>query len=676
MSLTAAGDPLWPRQVEASVGSSAQTGNSPLVNLTGIWSDDAGDIVQITESSNSSITSVILNDTACAGPLHEQSRTFFIKGQLQNSTFMTGSLELCTGGGVNSTLVKYCGLSDIWQTTMNATFSEYEITGQYVEQFWNWSTTSNGTPEDCQLGYTFSQDFSLTRLDCPILSYPQLAVEYISDPSQRPAQIALAQQMENGAKVIWTPQQNAPGGFRSKVDAFLQGLQANGFISPSYTSVAQLETLITSAYRPLLYIARFANLYTCSTQMLHELLANEGLAKYLSSSVSAVNALIVHYGLLLQSDNFIAGLEVKVPYVCYRAPLTSCQHYDQTAIDLNSKVISLPKTASSIDLTGAEYGFCRPYISKDPVHWEYVGDPFAAAKCSDAGLGTEPGNANIQFEGDSPINLLVRDSYGQEVGYDPVSDSVVNDFFSQGAYYSGPGTHPQLIIIYANSTVPGQYNVTGIGTGNGNYTISISVASLQGFSLDSINYTGHAVANESITPVNYTLLQDYTSPALWNAGLLAGSPNASATNFEINSSKTFDEVGTKGGGVIGVMFSPSLQAIMVDNNASGILNVEFPTGLLQGNYSVSIDGQSEQFTATSAGSNTLISFERPTNSQNIVIQGTVPSSSGVSVSESSITKGVGVSTSYLVVAAAVVVAAIAVSVTIIFRRKKNINVQQ
>lgn len=580
---------------------------------------------------------------------------------------MTGNLEFCTGGGINSTLVEYCGLSDIWQPPMNATFSEYEITGEYLDQYWNWSS-SNGTPEDCQMQNTFSQDFSLTRLDCPVLSYQQLAAEYISNPVQRPAEIALAQQMENGAKVIWTAQQNAPGGFRSKVDAFLQGLQADGYIPPSYTSVAQLETLITSAYRPLLYIARFANLYLCSTQMLQELLANSGLGKYLASSVSAVNALIVHYGLLLQSDNFIAGLEVKVPFVCYRSPLTNCQHYDQTAIDLNSKVISLPKTASSIDLVGAEYGFCRPYISRDPVHWEFVGDPFATAKCDDAGLGAEPGNANIQFEGESPINLLVQDSSGQKVGYDPSTGSVVNDFGSQGAYYSGPGTHPQVIIIYANYSVPGQYNVTGVGTGNGNYTIAISVASLEGFSLDSINYTGQAVANEQISPVNYTLLQDYTSTALWNTGELANSPNSTATNFAVNSSGTYDNVEEVGGGVVGLMFSSTLQAMLVDNNDSGQLSLEFPTSLLKGNYSVSIDGQNVQSTITSVGSDSLISFERPANSQNIVIQGTV-SASTMRSSTSLASAAPHYETIYLV-AGVIVVAVVAVIGLVMVRRKK------
>ena len=83
-------------------------------------------------------------------------------------------------------------------------------------------------------------------------------------------------------------------------------------------------------------------------------------------------------------------------------------------------------------------------------------------------------NADLLFTGNSPINILVTDPLGWKIGFDPLSGSSVNDI-GTNATYSGAGSTPQVIQILASSVVPGQYTVSGVGTGTGAYSIDVQI---------------------------------------------------------------------------------------------------------------------------------------------------------------------------------------------------------
>jgi hypothetical protein len=68
----------------------------------------------------------------------------------------------------------------------------------------------------------------------------------------------------------------------------------------------------------------------------------------------------------------------------------------------------------------------------------------------------------------SPLNILVTDPRGRRVGFDPATGSEVNEIGGD-ASYSGPGTTPQVIDI--RDLVPGDYELSAVGTGDGPFTL-------------------------------------------------------------------------------------------------------------------------------------------------------------------------------------------------------------
>ena len=100
-------------------------------------------------------------------------------------------------------------------------------------------------------------------------------------------------------------------------------------------------------------------------------------------------------------------------------------------------------------------GLWRPY-TKDDVHFQLIGDTLAQYQAT--------------IVGQSPINLLLEDASGRRLGFDPSTGEVVNDF-GENAFYSGPGSEPQILEIPLGSVIAGSFEVSGIGTGDGPYTI-------------------------------------------------------------------------------------------------------------------------------------------------------------------------------------------------------------
>ena len=89
---------------------------------------------------------------------------------------------------------------------------------------------------------------------------------------------------------------------------------------------------------------------------------------------------------------------------------------------------------------------------------------------------------SLSIFAESPVNLLVVNPEGQKVGWDPETETVVNEII--GAVYSGPGSEPQAIFIPENcsslSGLDGNYAVLLAGISEGPYRLTIELATSEG----------------------------------------------------------------------------------------------------------------------------------------------------------------------------------------------------
>ena len=105
---------------------------------------------------------------------------------------------------------------------------------------------------------------------------------------------------------------------------------------------------------------------------------------------------------------------------------------------------------------------------------------------------------NIEVIIHSPVDILVSDAAGHKIGVNPSTGNIVNDF-GPLASYTGPGTEPQTIFI--GLALPGPYTVTGIGTGSGPYTLTVTRRHADGSILETQTVTGVASLGTAITPL-------------------------------------------------------------------------------------------------------------------------------------------------------------------------------
>ena len=92
----------------------------------------------------------------------------------------------------------------------------------------------------------------------------------------------------------------------------------------------------------------------------------------------------------------------------------------------------------------------------------------------------------IQIGAYSPVALLVTAEDGRRIGYDPVTQTIVNDFWPDGGY-TGPGTEPQLIRIPAYA---GSMTIQVYGTGNGSYRIEVLTLDENSIEMGGTSWTG------------------------------------------------------------------------------------------------------------------------------------------------------------------------------------------
>jgi len=86
----------------------------------------------------------------------------------------------------------------------------------------------------------------------------------------------------------------------------------------------------------------------------------------------------------------------------------------------------------------------------------------------------------------SPVNILVTVPSGLITGYDPETETTINEI--PGAAYSGPESEPQVVQI-PNALI-GHYTVDIFGTDTGPYTITMEFLAFDRTTIDTVTWTG------------------------------------------------------------------------------------------------------------------------------------------------------------------------------------------
>jgi hypothetical protein len=639
-------------------------------NLSGIW-QYSGLVFNLSESSSGSLSSMVLHETCSGG-----NRTSFLTGSVATNATLSGTFTACTAK--NNTLDINCNLPSIWTTPFTANVTLNQINGSYQGQYWNWTVLPNGNWTNCHIQSYFNVTFTVTRLNCVLMSLGQLATQYVP-AATRAADLALTNQLVNGTKVVWSAAQSVPGGFKSIVMAFRNDL----------SHVWNIQANITSAYRPISYQAHFWDIQRCAMQMYQTVKSTPAYGTYLSGYVAGMNNLVLSTFGPSNTVTYTAGnLTFKLSKAVCGPPFTECTHTNGLAVDMNIEPVSSIGTADAI---GALFGLCRPIPVKDPVHWEYINaSPWGSPKCSLAGANPGNGSYDIDVEAnetpsnDSPlvaaasgvgetnssVNLLVTSPSGQQIGFNASTNSTVDDFGPGMASYSGAGTEPQVIDIAGNSTEPGNYSISGIGNGTGAYTISYEVIDADdtavgedGAILSAASQNGTARPGDPITPVKFPLEYDYAPASPWITGTATNSGSGSTTYIVTTPNGTFD-LSASSATVDGLMYSPTGQVIALRPvGVAGDTSVTFPSALLVGPYTVEANGSILASSTVNATSDSTISFQMPTNDTVVTIDGFIPVS-GAPASPSPFPW-------LLLLAIGVVVAAIvAVGVAVVLRRRR------
>lgn len=110
-------------------------------------------------------------------------------------------------------------------------------------------------------------------------------------------------------------------------------------------------------------------------------------------------------------------------------------------------------------------------------------------------LAKSTGQYFLGLMGKSPINILVTDPNGMQVGYDSTRRLIVDDI--DGAFYSGNGTEPQVVMI--PDSINGSYNIKLHGTGSGSYNLTTELTTFSGTTTKT--YLGHISTGEIQTLV-------------------------------------------------------------------------------------------------------------------------------------------------------------------------------
>jgi hypothetical protein len=160
-----------------------------------------------------------------------------------------------------------------------------------------------------------------------------------------------------------------------------------------------------------------------------------------------------------------------------------------------------------------------------------------------------------------------------------------------------------------------------VGTGDGDYTVDFTATNFEGVELDAGQVAGHATAGAPIVPLNFTVREDYSPPPLWTAGAVISSSGGS-TDFAVVKDNATQTVHATGGAFTDLMFSLQGNVIALkDDGAGGSTRVTIPRGLMGGEFTVRVDGDTVPFTSIADGNGVTVVFDRPSGAEFITIEG-------------------------------------------------------
>jgi len=226
--------------------------------------------------------------------------------------------------------------------------------------------------------------------------------------------------------------------------------------------------------------------------------------------------------------------------------------------------------------------------------WAVTFNPFVQCSLNRLRLAYTPAARDqlsvSAFSSSDSVDILVTAPDGLRVGYDSITDSVVNEI--SGANYSGQGTEPELIAIPL--PIPGSYLITCFGKGNGSYTMFIE--SIYNETLADIDWwQGTAVAGELYTTTvrlepdgRLTLPHDIEIANVVSAKTIVGKGYAMNLTVTLenqgNYTETFNLIALANTTVVATIASVTLSS----RNSSTIPLTLDTTGLAYGNYTLSI----------------------------------------------------------------------------------------
>jgi hypothetical protein len=283
----------------------------------------------------------------------------------------------------------------------------------------------------------------------------------------------------------------------------------------------------TSGFRPLAYQAHFYNIRTVAIAYDNAVAKDPTQVAACASLLTTLQGEIGKHGLKTGT-----GVPLAIPKV---NPPTLSTHTTLPATALDFDTLSLPPSQlASVDRIAKSNGLFRP-CRGDSVHFQLFG-----SGCSQGISGTAL----------SPVNILITDPQGRRVGFDSTTGLVVNEI-GFGAFYSGPGTEPQIIDI--GSAIPGTYTLKGVGVATGPYTLMLERHDEDATTLSSQVTTGSIVPGQ-VVQTNQTVRQSVNIAILKPIELnddgsipvaILSSPTFVAPIMVQTSSLTFGPTGTE-----------------------------------------------------------------------------------------------------------------------------------
>jgi len=116
----------------------------------------------------------------------------------------------------------------------------------------------------------------------------------------------------------------------------------------------------------------------------------------------------------------------------------------------------------------------------------------------------------LGFKAECPVNIMVTSPNGSKIGFDSSTGSLVNQI--SGAFYSGNGSDPQIILLPSAS--PGNYSVQVFGTGSGNYQVTMKSVAPDSTSVSDLVVDGITSYEKLDTiaiqlDIDHTLVQEF-----------------------------------------------------------------------------------------------------------------------------------------------------------------------